>query len=285
MSIFEDAQLKLEDFWDENSNTILTVGALIGFGTALFFTARGAVKADRKVQKLSEEKRKSHEELTSKEIIKTAAPDYIPALVASAFTVACIISNHNINEEDKIALCGAYAMLGKSYEKYRTKTREIAGEETAKKIDIAMAEDVRIRGNGGVFDFHDDLQDLEHTAADECIFYDPLSELYFHKTPEDVRLAEYHLNRNLTLRGEVSLWEFYRFLGVDHHVVNSRRDRKKLRKLGWGCDFLLDEYEQTWVDFDHEFVELDSNKDEPSGYYILQPVIQPRVLDEPIYLQ
>lgn len=275
MSFISDAQEHLESFWDENSNTILTIGALVGFGASLYFTARGAIRADRKVKELE----KSNPNLTSIDIVKTVAPECIPTLVAAAFTIACIISNHNINEEEKIAMCGAYAMVGKSYEKYRRKVKEVAGEDVAKQIDIAMAEDVRIHQVGGAYPFNDVLQNID-TSAGECIFFDPLSELYFAAAPDKVRQAEYYLNRSMSLRGDVSLWEFYKLLGIENYVVNNRRHKRTLRKLGWDTDFMMNEYEQTWIDFEHEYVDINNENDEPSGYYIIAPLIMPRDLSE-----
>jgi hypothetical protein len=279
MSLLSDAQMKLEGFWDENSNTILTVGALVGFGAALYFTARGAVKADRKIQKLEKQKEEHFEELTTKDILVAAVPEYIPTMVATAFTIACIISNHHINEEQKVALCSAYAMLGKTYEKYRKKTKEIAGEETAKKIDIAMAEDVRLSQNGGVFFYKDDLQDSDD-AADQCIFYDSISQLYFSATPKKVRDAEYHINRDLALSGDAKLWNFYHYLGIEDAVANDKKHKRALKKLRWNQYYLNEVYENPWIDFDHTYVEFDSEIDEPSGYYIIQPTIGPQTSNE-----
>lgn len=279
MSFISNAQENLENFWDDNSNTILTVGALIGFGASLYFTARGAIRADRKVQKLEKEKADKKEELRTIDIVKTVAPECIPTLVSAAFTIACIISNRNINEQDKIAMCGAYAMVGRSYERYRNKVKEVAGEDIAKKIDIAMAEDVRIHQIGGAYQCDDALQDID-SGAGECVFFEPISELYFASTPEKVRQAEYYLNRNMSLRGDVSLWEFYKFLGIENFVYNNRRHRRALKKLGWDVDFMMLEYEQTWIDFEHEYVEINNEKDEPSGYFIIAPLIMPRDLSE-----
>ena len=75
--------------------------------------------------------------------------------------------------------------------------------------------------------------------------------------------------------------DFYRYLGIDKYIADSRRARRKFDKLGWDFYCLLTEYEQAWVDFDHEFIETNSESDDaPSGFYIVQPVIQPRLLDE-----
>lgn len=276
MSFISDAQENLENFWDENSNTILTIGALVGFGASLYFTAKGAIRAERKVKELE----KNNSNITSMDIVKAVAPECIPTLVSAAFTIACIISNHHINEEEKIAMCGAYAMVGKSYEKYRKKVKEVAGEDVAKEIDIAMAKDVEFKQRGGVTEFIDELREVTHSKSDECLFFDPYSELYFSKTPDDVRLAQYNLNRDLVMRGEVTLWDFYKYLGIEDVVAYSRRDKRKLKKLGWHCDFMNEEYEQTWIDFDNEYIDY-SVDDEPSGYFCIQPVIPPRVLEYP----
>ena len=52
--------------------------------------------------------------------------------------------------------------------------------------------------------------------------------------------AQYHLNRNFTLRGYVSLNEFYEFLGIEKVVCGEG--------IGWGQDLLEDGI--FWIDFD-----------------------------------
>ena len=276
------AVLKTTRFCKVHANGILTVVSIVGLGTSMYFAAKGALEAEKRIR--AEEEARGVE-LTKKEKFMEAAPEYIPSIISASITIASIIVNHRINQAQKIALCGAYAMVGSSYEKYKKTVKDVCGEEKAKEVDVAMAEDIYINQYGGVFGFQDDLQDIGHSVADECIFFDPISELYFHKTPEDVRLAEYHLNRNLALRGDVSLWEFYQFLGIENYVCDSRKHtRDTLQSLGWDCGFLLEEYETSWIDFDHELVEMSDDRDMPSGFYIIQPVIQPRILDDYEYL-
>ena len=56
--------------------------------------------------------------------------------------------------------------------------------------------------------------------------------------------AEYHLNRNFTMRGYATLNEFYEFLGLEETLFGSM--------MGWAVDD--DIY---WIDFNHRKTELE----------------------------
>ena len=60
--------------------------------------------------------------------------------------------------------------------------------------------------------------------------------------------AQYHINRNLTLRGYTSINEFYEFLGLGQ--IEGGDD------LGWMLDDLM-ESGIMWLDFDNRYTELD----------------------------
>lgn len=277
---FNSVKENLEDLWDENSNVILTAGAILGLTATIALTAHDSIKAYKKVNELNNRMEENDEELTTIDILKEVVPECLPSIAAAAFTMACIISNYKINEDQKIALYGAYAMLGKTYEKYRSKVKEVVGEEKAKEIDFAMADktpkEIFNRTEGGFAIFTDDLLSDTYNEADECVFFDPYSGLYFNKTPEEIRLAMYHLNRKLNITGDAGMMDFYEYLGIEKDVANNVEDYKTLKQLGWNCNFLNEEYDQPWVDFDIACEPVDYPGDSPNGFYIIQPLIAPR---------
>lgn len=60
--------------------------------------------------------------------------------------------------------------------------------------------------------------------------------------------AQYHLNRNLCLRGNVSVNEFYEFLGIDK--IEHGDD------IGWSMDELM-EGGVMWLDFENGRTQMD----------------------------
>lgn len=124
-------------------------------------------------------------------------------------------------------------------------------------------EDHVINADGGFY-----CSDLgfEHATEERRLFYDRFSERYFESTIGKVLEAEYHLNRNLTLRGNVSLNEFYSFLGID--PIEGGSD------IGW----FIDDDEIYWIDFNHLYRQVDDGPvNDPIDCWIIDPVFDPRV--------
>lgn len=99
----------------------------------------------------------------------------------------------------------------------------------------------------------------EPSDDDLLLFYDEWSNRYFWKTFEEVREAEYHINRNLALRGDVELNEFYGFLGLEPTAFGT--------EVGWSLEAGAQWYGYSWIDFEHELQESD-DPDIPDFYII-----------------
>lgn len=101
-----------------------------------------AVKATPKAMLLIEEaEKKKGEELTKAEIVKTAAPAYIPTAVTGVSTIACIFGANILNKRTQASLMSAYALLDSSYKSYREKVDELYGEGSDERIGREMASD------------------------------------------------------------------------------------------------------------------------------------------------
>lgn len=244
-----------------HSSTILTcVGALGVIATAVT-AAKSTPKAMRLLEKAKDEK---GEDLTKLEVVKTAAPAYIPTAVIGVSTIACVFGANVLNKRHQAALVSAYALADNAYKEYRNKVKELLGEETDDRICEAIAidkcEDIDVYVPG--------YRSLD-TNGEKYLFYDEHSRRYFEKTIEAVQNAEYHLNRNYSMRGSANLNEFYEFLGLE--------PTKEGEVLGWDCSKMIEEYEATWIDFDHRLVTV--SEDGLECYFISTP-IPPSLLEE-----
>ena len=196
-----------------------------------------AVKATPKALKLLEDaKREKGEELSKIEVVKTAGPAYIPAIVTGAATLACIFSAQILNKRQQAAITSAYALLDNSFREYKKKISELYGEEANQQVREEIARDNYEEADISVED-------------DKQLFYDDLSGRYFESTVQAVQEAEYHLNRKLSTTDYATLNDFYDLLKIPH--IDSGDT------LGWSSGKNFEYYWQSWIDFTHEKVVMD----------------------------
>ena len=229
-------------FLKRNASTSLTcIGGAGVVGTAIL-----AVKATPKALRVLEEAEKEKgEELTVAEKIVVAGPKFVPTIIIGAATVTCIFGANVLNKRKQAALVSAYALIDRSYNEYKDKLKELYGEEAHQNIvdsiAIEKAKDIHIN-SANVLTMCD--TSLEDDYSEPVLFYDEYDNRYFEAPIEQVLLAEYHVNRNLVLRGYVPLNELYDFLGLEPTEYGST--------VGWSVE---DEF--YWIDFNHRKVLLD----------------------------
>lgn len=221
---------------------LLAVAGVVG-------TAVTAVKATPKALRLieAEKQKQDVEELPPKEVVKVTWKCYVPAAVLAASTALCILSAGVLNRRQHAALTGAYALAENSYRRYRQKVKEICGEDAHKKVTEAMVKEecsethitTPVMTGTATLDFDESAQPDEMRT-----FYDIYSDRYFEATIAKVIEAEYHLNRNYALISEVTLNNFYEFLGLADTIDGD--------KIGWATSGGLG-----WIDFDHRLITLD----------------------------
>ena len=185
-------------FFKKNVATILT-----GIGTAgVVITAVSAIKATPKaLYSIEEAEKEKGDKLSNKEKIITTTHIYLPTIIIGVSTIACILGANVLNKKQQASLISAYALLQKSYNEYRDKVDELY--ENSSIVDKEIAKDVYDNTKPSV------------SSDEKCLFYDMFSKRYFESNKVDVIAAEYHFNRNFTLRGYATLNELYEFLGVD----------------------------------------------------------------------
>lgn len=233
---------RTQQYLKTHSSTILTcIGA-----AGVVVTAVTAVKATPKALRLLEEATdEKGEDLTKLEAVKVAGPAYIPSVLIGASTIACIFGANALNKQQQAALTSAYALVDNAYKEYREKVKELFGEETDIQIRDAIIKD-KVKD-----DWHAYTPGLNSLILpdDKRLFYDEIGRRYFEARPGDVFNAEYHLNRNFTLRGCANLNEFYMFLGLE--------ETEEGEALGWSADDFLESGMGPWIDFDHRTVTLE----------------------------
>lgn len=120
-------------------STLLTVVSAFGVIGTSVMVAKETPKAIRLLKKEEEVK---GGKLTKLEVIKTAGPAYIPAIITGATTIACIFGANILNKRQQASLMSAYALLDKSYKDYRNKANDIYGEEADERINTAITDDI-----------------------------------------------------------------------------------------------------------------------------------------------
>lgn len=231
---------KLALYLRRSSPTILTCVSAVG----VVATAVMAVKATPKAIILLEEaKDDKGEDLTKLEIVRTAGLVYIPAALIGLSTITCIIGIKVLSKRNQASLASAYALLSDSYRRYRKAANTIYGEDADSKIASQMAKEVYVHADGySVYS-----SDLD-ADSEKILCYDLFSRRYFEATMAAVINAQYHVNRNLCLRGYSDLNEFYEFLGIEKIDYGD--------EIGWSIDELM-EGGIMWLDFDNRYTKMD----------------------------
>lgn len=231
-------------FLRKHSASILTFAGAAGVAVTAVMTAKATPKA---VRLLKEAEKENQDRLTKAEQFKTAAPVYIPAAVTGVLTVSCIFGANILNKRTQASLSAGYALLSNAYSAYRNKNIELYGEEAHKNILNSIAAEksksVDIYTPGPVSSSSLSFAGIEE---EERLFYDCFSDRYFQSTLSRVLQAEYHLNRNFILGADVTLNDFYKFLGIEPSDAGD-----EVGWLGYWDNSLA------WIDFDHSVVQLE----------------------------
>lgn len=236
----ENQKIKLNRY----SPTILTCLSTVGVVATAVLAVRATPKALRLIKAKKNEL--ETEKLTPVEVMQTTWQCYIPSALMGAGTIACIIGIGVVNRRNQAALTSAYAMLNESYKQYRQAAKQVYGEDADDKIHAEMAKDAYVYTN----DWGCQVYNLEmDPESEKILFYDLVSKKYFNTTIAAVLNAQYHVNRNLQVRGACSLNEYLSFLGLDK--IENGDD------IGWDISYIAEEEGYYWVDFDNRKTTLD----------------------------
>lgn len=230
-------------FMKKNSSTILTCLGVLGLVGTAVLTSKATIKA---VNITKEAERNKDDQLTVSETVKLVAPVYVPPILMGIATCGCIFGANVVSRKQQASLLSAYTLLDSSFKEYKNKLKELYGQEAHNNIiDSLMVEKAKsISITNEYFCTNCNLA-IEDTNSEPKLFYDLFGKRYFESTIEQVISAEYHLNRNYTLRGYAYLNELYDFLGLEETEYGDA--------VGWTP---TDEGE-FWIEFNHHKTTLD----------------------------
>lgn len=164
----------------KKSPLILLVAA-IG-GTVL--TAAMAVKSTPKALEALDQLYSEKEEPTKLEVIKTAAPHYVPALLSLAATIACYIWGYNIQTGRYELLLAGYGILEEELARRNDKIVEYVGPRKARRFEEEIANEKR-RDRAPM----DDNTEVIFTGNGSSLCYDMLSGRYFRMDKPNIQAA------------------------------------------------------------------------------------------------
>ncbi len=246
------------------SPTILSIAAAAGVVVTTVLAVRSTPKA---LLKINESKNKAHHEDDKQTFPKVEAARacwkcYIPCLITGSMTILCIFAANVLSKRRQASLIAAYEVLEKGFKRYKIAAKEVFGEDSDNKINAQVAKDTYITSRGLIYS---DLYDPSKCKEDLRLFYNTITNSYFQATMSSVLNAEYHINRNLNLRGIATVLEFCDFLGIDISDTEFCQD-----DIGWEyddgcfCDGL-------WLDFINDFTTLDDGLE----CCIIKPCVEP----------
>lgn len=241
---------KLSLYLKRHSPTILTcVGALGVIGTAVL-AVKATPKAVRMIEAAEVEKsirlgqgsESTTGKLTKKEVIQVAWKCYIPAAATGLGTIFCILSAHMLNQKRQSSIMSAYLLVDSAYKEYRSKVKELYGEEADDRVEKAIMEERYQK-------FREEHMETNPAYGETQLFYEENHRQFFHSTKEQVLNAEHHINEILNITGHATLQEFHIMLGLDSPDQG----------LGWNLDYVDDGFYggSSWIDFSHEDIVLE----------------------------
>lgn len=203
-------------------------------------TAALAVKATPKALRIIDELK----DPSKVEIVQNVWPCYIPSLLVGSATIACIFGANVLNKRQQAAITSAYMLLDQSYKTYRSKVKEVLGDDSDLKVCASIAEEKCKEAD-------------IHPVGGNLLFYEPYYGQAFQRTMLEVQDAEYKLNQKFATEGEASLNDFFEFLGL------SKTDTGD--KIGWSQENSYDFYNYVWIEFEHELTKGSDGME----YYII----------------
>lgn len=234
-----------------SSPTILTCVGTIGVVATSVLAVKATPKAITLIEQAEVEKSLSlgqnnesvNRQLTTLEVVRATWQCYIPTALVGLSTISCIFGANLLNKRNQASLVSAYTLLNQSYQQYRRSANIVYGDDADSKIKTQMAKDTYVSADG--YSLYSTDMDPE---SEQILCYDLFSKRYFNSTMAAVLNAQYHINRNLCLRGNTTVNEFYEFLGIDDIDCGD--------EIGWSMDVLM-EGGITWLDFDNRQTTMD----------------------------
>ncbi len=210
--------------------TLLGIVGIVGTAVSAAYDTIEAAK------KLEEAK---YDHMTKVETIKHVAPCYGRTALIATGTSICVAGANILNKRQQASIISAYGVLNQRYLNFRHATKEVVGDEKLQEIDAKLAE------------LEAKKQEIERENG-KLLFYEPVTQTFFHATKYEVRDAEYKFNRTLYSMGVGSIKDFIEYLPFTiDNITEKRIDLAS--SYGWSYDYFAEwRGGEFWtVDFTH----------------------------------
>lgn len=170
---------------------------------------------------------------------KKVALILLPTIIATAFTIGCIIGSHNISMRRQTALAAAYSLLDKDSDEYKKKVEELFGKKKADEVKEEIAKDYVEERMKTI--------DPSRIPGSGYLIMDKQSGAVFRSTIENIQRAANMVNSELCLNGmpgDVTWDQFYDFLEIPGLQLG-----KAAEKCGWlpGDKLVVSAVDSTYV--------------------------------------
>lgn len=189
----------------KHSPEILTVLGLTGMVSSIFMAVKATPKALDIISETKEKDLSKKEE--TKEIILNAGKVYIPTILTTGLSAACIIGASSINLKRNAALATAYSISENVIKEYQSKVVETVGQRKERQIKDEIIKD------------HIDKNPVSNTevyisSSGTTLFYDDHSGRYFMQDLAKMEKIENMLNKRLWSEMWISINELYYEIGL-----------------------------------------------------------------------
>ena len=148
-----------------------------------------------------------HYRLPAKDAVLTVWKCYIPAVIISGVSTACLIGASSVNLRRNAALATAYTLSESALKEYQEKVVETLGTRKDQSVRDAIAKD-KVEKNPPI------EQEVIITEKGNTLMYDAISGRYFKGDIEKLRKIENQLNKRLRNEDYISLNDFYYEIGL-----------------------------------------------------------------------
>lgn len=186
--------MNLKSIFLNNLPSILTGVAVAGIVETTILAVKATPKALDILEEMKSKEKQDGSPWNKKDTVKSTWKCYIPAGIACAGTIACVIGANYMHLSKEAGIVAAYSLLGNKFHDYR----DLSGEKHDKKIMDAIQKD-------HISEIEKPDKPLE---IGKMWVYEPESKQYFQATTEQILWAELTANKIFSNQGWLSFNQF-----------------------------------------------------------------------------
>lgn len=197
---------------------ILIAFGITGMASA---TVMGITATPKAIQLIEDAEKEKKEKLSKPEVVKVVWKCYLPTVLTTLVSGACIIGASSIHIRRNTALATAYKISESTFKEYKDKVLENVGPKKTQEIRDDIAGD-QIKKNPV------SSSEVFVTRKGETLCYEPVSGRYFESDVDAIRRAENKLNKDMMTEMSCSLNDFAYELGL--------RPTQQGEDIGWSVN-------------------------------------------------